>query len=201
MVGDLNKHFFASISVVGLICCLCSYSPAEDQPREDPYRVYSDLLRVTFSLGNHKQLVISSRTMNQCDLPPDILEEFKTLRSDTVEDFIDKGRKSVMLENKFATDLTVKLITGDQSAAIFSSKAKRAWKRFFELYPDSQGITSFSQVGFSKDKTQALVCIESRSDWRSGMGHVVLLEWKDNAWLYTLAMPLWDCDAEEPAGS
>jgi len=193
----LKKRFFSTISVVGLFCCLCSFFPAEGLLTGDPYRVYSDLLRFTFSGGNYKQFIVASRTISQCDLPANIFDEFKTLRPETMEDFTNKNQNAIVLEDRFAADLNVKLITGDQSSAVFSSRENQAWKTFFNLYPDSQGISGFSQVGFNKDKTQALVCVESKSDRHSGMGFIVLLEWNNDSWLFILAIPLWDCDTDE----
>jgi hypothetical protein len=197
LVGDLNKRLFSTIAVFGLLLCLCSFSPAEDFLRGDPGRLYSDLLRFTFSGGNYKQFIVASRTMSQCNLPPNIFCEFKTLSPDTMDDFTNKNQTAILLEDRFAADLNVSLITGDQTSAVFSSRENQAWKTFFNLYPDSQGITRFSQIGFNKEKTQALVCVEGKSDWRSGMGCIILFEWNSEAWLFVLAIPLWDCDTDE----
>jgi hypothetical protein len=58
--ADSRKQSFYTISVFGPPCCLCSFQPAVDLPRKDPYHVYSDLLRVTFSGKKYKQLIIAS---------------------------------------------------------------------------------------------------------------------------------------------
>ena len=55
----MRKRFSSTISFVGRFCCLCSFSHVEDLPKRDPCRVYSDLVRVTFSGENNQPLIIS----------------------------------------------------------------------------------------------------------------------------------------------
>ena len=190
----MNRPLVLGFLVVAFLTPTSS-SPKE-RDRSDPYLAYSALLRQTFPDGNFKQMVVARKTLSQCGVDPRVRFEFRGLLQDTLDDFLSKDKNSIVLEKRFADDLHVTLIPEEQANQISLLKDTSVWDRFYELYPKSQGIASFSQIGFSKDFRQAFVCIKNRSDWRTGMAHLVLLEWEREGWLFKGALLLWDCDAE-----
>lgn len=57
------------------------------------------------------------------------------------------------------------------------------WDRFYEKYPDSQGIMRLSRVGFNTDGSEALVYVGNTQHDLVGAGYYVLLVKKAGTWV------------------
>lgn len=113
----------------------------------------------------------------------DILKEaMPNIELSTFNDLIKKNKFSDTLNiNKFSSDKMIVLIDGLKLNEIF--KESNGWDFFYKLYPNSQGILTFSKVGYNIKGSQALIYIGNQSDWRAGAGYYVLLEKKNEFWI------------------
>ncbi len=94
------------------------------------------------------------------------------------------GKKIVHLGPDFA------LISQAEVEKIFSGED--GWHDFYEIFPASQGILTFSRVGFNGKKTQALVYAGNQADWLAGAGFYLLLEKKnDFRWRVVAEVTAW----------
>lgn len=71
------------------------------------------------------------------------------------------------------------------------SDPNAGWDFFYKKYPDSQGITTLSRVGFNIDKTKALVYFGTQSDGLAGTGYYVILQKEINRWKIVKKQMLW----------
>ncbi len=65
------------------------------------------------------------------------------------------------------------------------------WDDFYKLYPESQGIISFSKVGFSKDGMQALVFANTARDYENNSGELIILVKIEGKWVIQLRECIW----------
>jgi hypothetical protein len=59
----------------------------------------------------------------------------------------------------------------------------KAWDSFYSRYPDSGGYIQLSAVGFSADKTKALVYLAHYCGSLCGTGGYAFLEKRDGKWV------------------
>jgi hypothetical protein len=57
------------------------------------------------------------------------------------------------------------------------------WRSFYSRYPDSDGYTELSAVGFNADKTKAFVYIAHHCGSLCGAGSYTFLEKRDGKWV------------------
>lgn len=58
------------------------------------------------------------------------------------------------------------------------------WKPFYQEYPDANGYYQLSRVGFNKNKTFALVCLEREAGLSNDTGHYLLKKVKGKWKIY-----------------
>lgn len=108
---------------------------------------------------------------------------FDGVEKEVLEDFNAKNRRKSfeLSKNLFSVDNKIVLINESEMNEIFSDH-NAGWKFFYEKYPESQGITTLSRVGFNSDKTKALVYFGTQSDWLAGAGYLVILQKDAKNW-------------------
>lgn len=96
------------------------------------------------------------------------------IQADTIADFEAKSKKADQLESGFSLEVPCILVTGEEINAILGAHGN-GWDNFYKKYPGAQGILSFSQVGFDRQKNQALAYFGNQSNYLGGAGCRVLL--------------------------
>ena len=106
-----------------------------------------------------------------------------------IDDFNKKNEVSARLENRFPAGMQVSLIPEAAMREIFSLDGG-GWEEFRKRYPLAGGTLSFSRVGFSADRTKAVVFVHSQADYEMGAGYYVDLEKapRTGTWVITAAM-------------
>jgi hypothetical protein len=107
------------------------------------------------------------------------------LQAETVEDLRAKNKESFKFTRNFNISRQYALISDAEIESIFKGGVGDGWKRFNEKYPKSNGISTFSRVGFNADKTQALVYRGNRCEGLCGSGLYYLLSKKNGVWTIT----------------
>jgi hypothetical protein len=65
----------------------------------------------------------------------------------------------------------------------FGSKGDSGWADFHRRYPEPQGYSSFSRVGFNEKKEQALVFVSYAGGWLNSRCDYVFLVRKGTEWV------------------
>lgn len=110
------------------------------------------------------------------------------LAEETLIDLVSNNKEASTLTKNLFPQHDVVLITDTEIENAFKDGG---WRKFHETYPNTQGIFRFSNVGFNKAKTQALVYYSNQSDGLAGVGAVVLFEKIDGKWKFKKETLLW----------
>jgi hypothetical protein len=112
----------------------------------------------------------------------------ESLRSE----FLRVNKVSLLLNsNGFSQDLHVVLLTSDEQKQLFSSTEGAGWRRFYEQYPRSQGMTELSRVAFNKERTKALVYTGTQRGGLDGGGFLVVMQLVDGVWRVQGKVKIW----------
>src|SRR6266496_1173436 len=145
-------------------------SSIPDENSEE-YAVYSALISELFIKENVELLVIQDQTLfyaNADYLKATTSEErIKDLRKycpsvdeDAIRDFEAKHMRSSKLSTNFALPLKYVLVNKADFDESRTQDAREIVGRFYELYPEAEGMIGLSKVGFNKDHSQAFLRIE-----------------------------------------
>jgi len=160
--------------------------------RPDCYQVYSDLLRAEFGRSGLQRIVVTPETFNYANIVDENLKkDLSGVTDDTIEDFLAENRTPLTLSDRFSKGLNVVLVGRQRLEEAFSAKPGNRWEEFYRVFPESQGITSLSRVGFSRDRKQALVYIGTQSHSLAGNGNLVLLTWDGKNWQVSREVNMW----------
>lgn len=102
------------------------------------------------------------------------------IESETLNDYSAKNKQSYQLDQDISLDVPYVLLSEAELTKIFEREG--GWDRFYEIYPNSQGIMTLSRVGFNTQIDQALVYIGNQADYLAGRGYYVLLTKKGDVW-------------------
>lgn len=85
--------------------------------------------------------------------------EHPDLSSETTESFVAKNEKPYPLSPKFKTDFAVMLVNRTEEEKFFNERYElfKDGKKIKVKFKDTDGVCSFSRVGFNRERTQALV--------------------------------------------
>lgn len=153
----------------------------------DTYEIYKTIINNNFK----RVSIISMDQMTKIDYSNiDELEyknfkrDLKTLKKETFDDFILKNSIPDTITNQFKNIKFEVLILSDSCIqSIFSQDD--GWDIFYKKYGKTQGMLTFSRVGFDKNHSQALVYYGNQSDWLAGAGYYVVYDKKDGIWVET----------------
>ena len=152
-------------------------------PSGDEYLVYSTLIEEM--AGNAELIVIRDST--RLDFADDVSETVEQIRESTLdvgEDVLGafrvKAAHPLQLENRFSFTGTIVLMSQEEFDSIFTDGG--LWDGFYERYPKSNGIMTFSWVGFNPQLDEALVYIGIQSHFKDGAGYYVFLEKLRDGW-------------------
>ena len=65
------------------------------------------------------------------------------------------------------------------------------WPAYYKQFPGSQGLLTFSRVGFSADSTQAFFYYSNRCEGLCGTGKYVIMEKHDGCWTIQQEINMW----------
>ena len=199
------KHFLILLLLsVGLIGCtdlkpatnIFAPTPtnAPTHPHDtlqDDYEVYTTILPALF--GSSPVFVIEQNTFAKAGdltLPNG---ELQALLPETLSDFISQNSQSYPLKMIFSRDDKI-FILADRadfyekpspenglSCTWMRAKCFNASK-FKAAYPEASGITLLSKIGYSSDRTQALVTAEQDNGQDIGVIYILLLQKESGQW-------------------
>ncbi len=118
----------------------------------------------------------------EAELLADVRQRLPALRLDTAEDFVRRQHDEEPLPSGMVWPSDVDLGGDDDFDG---------WDGFYRKHPGSLGILTFSPVGFSGDRRQALVFYSVVREGLDGSGNLVLLEQVDGAWRVVAHENVW----------
>jgi hypothetical protein len=159
----------------------------------DAYEVYSTVLSRAGEWQDSKSLLILQ------DIPPKewpigspqgALQgdaEFTKRFDGIFKSFEQANRERSLLQYHFAVRKPYQIVSTSELDAAFNRPAPNAikdgWEGFRQSFPDSKGYLILSAVGFSPDKTIALVYVDYRCGGLCGSSRYYILEKHDGHWV------------------
>jgi hypothetical protein len=181
---------------------------AESVAPSDDYAVYVDFIRQTswqraeIEKTPVDAFVIMAKT-DINDVGPSTLDQwqqydymkrqFPELDPSTLRSFGIRNAKAAQLLAKEFHDLTVVLLSRREIRKLFPRSAllTASWEGFYRRFPHAQGVLTFSCVGFSDDRRQALLYYGNQWDGLAGTGELLLLTWDGGRWVIARRMNVW----------
>lgn len=187
---------------------LISASPSPVSPQNtletEEYAVYSALINGMYVEDGVKMLVISEET-HGCMPPSDekvgsmrremedrAIKDLSGVSRETIDDFRAKGKQCRSLARRL--DVPVKYVIAgreDVEPLFPEGEFDRAWSKFYAKYPSSSGIINFSNIGFNREMTQAIVSTGRGCGGLCGAGYFVLLTKKEGIWTVVSKVETW----------
>lgn len=176
----INLFIFGSIS-----------TSAQEKPDSEEYLVYTSLLEHRFIKPEINQLVIRKQTMiddfEEKSARTAILDASKFYGEEIMTDFQSRNKTSAELTDNFNLKVRINLLAQEQIVEIFAaahplSANQDGWNSFYEKYPSTHFIITFSRVGFNKEKTKAFVFVGDACGPTCGEGNAFWLLKKDSVW-------------------
>lgn len=93
----------------------------------------------------------------------------------TFFDYKNKEYLSRRILHKLTFPVNYILVSVDMIKHIFE-KGVLGWEKFYRVFPDSGGYICFSEMGFNRNKDQAMLYFEMRRHGTVGQGGYLLLE-------------------------
>jgi len=164
------------------------------------YQIYSTVLTETQT--NSKQLIVFQTSSKGMSISEEIGSDgyAKFLKSEIPDldltVFTDYNRinaNAVNFDNKFTVNSkTVKLLGQEELNFIFSvPDVNGGWEKFYTKYPNSNGYTRFSRIGYNTDKTWAVLEIGNFYASLGAGGAIVILKKENTAWKIVKIQPTW----------
>jgi hypothetical protein len=122
----------------------------------------------------------------------DALQRMPELSRETIDDFHSHAKECQPLAKQLDVPINYVLVGPKEIELLFpKGEFDRAWSRFYKKYPGSSGIISFSNVGFNRDLTQAVVSTGRGCGGLCGAGYFVLLMKAQNIWTVKTQVGTW----------
>ena len=189
---------------------LCSFTYELNQKEEaEVYAAYinAHLLRNPLTNVPFSRLVIDDLTSGlpfRDSLKEEIAKLGQKMDAQTGRDFLARNaryfggfslrlfRNGIMgrriLNTRIKFQIAHTLISEATMEQIFSNGG---WDEFNKRYPNCRGSIDLSNVGFNRNRTQALFYIGSQWDWLAGEGRLILLEKKNGRWTEVDNIVIW----------
>ena len=176
---------------------------AQEEPSADESAVYTALIREwdggqgPFVILNKTRFNKAGATLEETltfvrgQLPSTEVDDPFALDPTTLEDFEQKNLESSLLNEILNIGLPVTIITDEELEAILNKGEDADWAQFQERFPETQGVFTFSRVGFNEAGNQALVYLGIQREDFSG-GYYSLLVEREGLWSSVMSFMVWD---------
>jgi hypothetical protein len=114
------------------------------------------------------------------------------LARDAIEDFHLRAKECHQLSTDLDIPIKHVLVGSKDLEPLFpEGEFDRVWSRFYAKYPQSSGIISFSNPGFNRSYTQAIVSTARGCGGLCGAGYFVLLTKDSGKWKVKSRIGTW----------
>jgi len=112
------------------------------------------------------------------------------LQQAALDAFRKVNTQQAFLRRSLHPSIDYQLVTSAQLEPIFC-KHCAFWPEYYKQFPGSQGLLTFSGVGFSADGTQAFFYFSNRCEGLCGTGDFVIMEKHDGRWAIQKEINMW----------
>jgi hypothetical protein len=112
------------------------------------------------------------------------------LQQGTLDEFRKVNARQGFLRRSFHPSIDYVIVNSAQLESIFC-KTCRSWLAYYKQFPGSQGLLTFSRVGFNADGTQAFFYFSNSCDGLCGTGDYVVMEKHDGRWIIQREVNMW----------
>ena len=112
------------------------------------------------------------------------------LQGTTIAAFLEANAKPALLRRSLHPAIAYELVDSTQLESAFG-KNRDGWSEYYKRFPGSQGILTFSRVGFSADGTQALFFFTNQCGVLCGTGQYVVMEKRNGSWVAEKEIMKW----------
>lgn len=113
-----------------------------------------------------------------------------TLQQTTIDSFREVNAKQASLRRSFHPLIDYELVDSKKLDSIFANNGD-PWGAYYKQFPGSQGILTFSRVGFSTDGRQAFFYVSNRCGELCGGGEYVVMENSNGRWMIGKEIEKW----------
>jgi hypothetical protein len=148
------------IILLATILLLSACQSKSEQLSED--ELIAEEWAVYIALMDEGQVILNETTAGYIDDDKAyFLREMPSLTEETYDNYIAKQQtQGLALPAKLGTQYQLISQAKVDEVFGFSDDLDLAWKRFYQLYPNSDGYMAFSRVGFNTEITLAFVYIQ-----------------------------------------
>lgn len=112
------------------------------------------------------------------------------LQQAALDAFRKVNAQQAFLRRSLHPSIDYELVTAAQLGPIFCNHCG-FWPAYYKQFPGSQGLLTFSGVGFSADGTQAFFYSSNRCEALCGTGDYVIMEKRDGRWVIQKEINMW----------
>jgi len=112
------------------------------------------------------------------------------LQQATLDAFRKVNAQQEFLRRSLHPSIDYEVVTSAQLEPIFCHHCG-FWPAYYKQFPGSQGLLTFSGVGFSVDGTQAFFYFSNRCEGLCGTGDYVIMEKRDGRWAIQKEINMW----------
>jgi heat shock protein HslJ len=176
---------------------------AQEDISADENAVYTGLIR-EWDGGQGPYVILNETRFNKAgtsledtltfvrgQLPSTEAEDPFALDPTTLEDFEQKNIESSLLNENLNIGLPVTFIADEELEAVLNTGEDANWAQFRERFPETQGVFTFSRVGFNEAGNQALVYLGIQREDFSG-GYYSLLVKREGLWSSVMSFMVWN---------
>jgi hypothetical protein len=117
-------------------------------------------------------------------------KKYPVLQQAGLDAFRKVNAQQASLRRSLHPSIDYELVTSAQLEPIFCYHCG-FWPAYYKRFPGSQGLLTFSGVGFSADGTQAFFYFSNRCEGLCGTGDYVIMEKRDGRWVIQKEINTW----------
>lgn len=122
----------------------------------------------------------------------DAFQSLPELARETIDDFHAREKECHSLPKKLDIPIKHVVVASSDLDSLFpTGEFDRAWSRFYAKYPESSGIIGYSNPGFNRDYTQAVLSTSRGCGGLCGAGYFVLLAKDGGLWKIKTKTQTW----------
>lgn len=164
-------------------------------PSPDEYAIYGAIISANWP--GQAQLVIQATTTTeyvpggQAYVRGYVASQLPGLQKQTTDSFLAANQSVYALTNRFHLASQIVFLSKADFSKFFQVDYQTAWRRYFKVYPGSQGLLAFSRAGFNSALDQALVYYQNQKGLEDGAGYVALMSRDAGGWVVKKQLQLW----------
>ena len=112
------------------------------------------------------------------------------LQQSTLDAYRKANARPAFLRRSLYPSIDYQIVSSAQLGPIFCHHCG-FWPAYYKQFPRSQGLLTFSRVGFSADGTQAFFYYSNRCEGLCGRGEYVVMERHDGRWVIQQEIGMW----------